>query len=156
MVSPAAGVGAEVVLDANVVGALGFIEPGHGEALAVFSLVATHSLIPVVPDLFWAEFQQICGKKLHVPGLSLSYVDKVYEDALELPLVEIAVLAELRQEAWRLRRSLGVGSYDSYYLALALQLGTDVWTLDREFRDRASADASIAGRVKLIGADVLT
>ena len=97
MVSAPSGVGAEVVLDANVVGALAFTEADHAKALEVFRLVAAGALTPVVPDLFWAEFQHICGKKLHGSGLTPSQVDRVYEDAMDLPLVEIAVLSEDRK-----------------------------------------------------------
>ena len=74
---------------------------------------------------------------------------------MDLPLVEIAVLSEIRDAAWQLRKSLRVGSYDAYYLALAHALGTEVWTFDQAFRDRASSSPSVRGTVRLVGVDVL-
>jgi predicted nucleic acid-binding protein len=145
-----------VVLDANVVGAWSFLEADTAKARQVLSLVVGGQVAASVPELFWAEFQQICGKKLHEEGLPGSSVERAYRDAEALPLRVVPVLVSLREDAWRLRRRLAIGSYDAYYLALAVELDGELWTLDREFRDRASADASIAGRVKLIGADVLT
>lgn len=150
-----------VVIDSNVVGAWSFEEQDTAKAREVRDLIARGELRAIIPSLFWAEFQQICGKKMFDPGegapaLSLEEVDQAYEDATRAPLEEIGgELTDLRDDAWQLRKRTMIGSYDAYYLALALVFDTDVWTFDRRFRDRANADSECPQRVKHIGTDVL-
>ena len=150
----------EVVVDSCVAGAWSFKESDTAKARRVLQELVSGRLVGIVPSLFWAEFQQICGKKRHststAPALSLADIQTAYEGVERLPLVELGgELRELRDEAWGLRRSLGIASHDAYYLALALELGTDVWTLDRDLREAVNRDAALAGRVKLVGLDVL-
>jgi len=145
-----------IVLDANVVAAWSFLEADTAKARQVLALIANGQLSVSVPDLFWAEFQQICGKKLHEEGLPDSDVELAYRDAALLPLSEVPVLTSLRERAWEFRRRLAIGSYDAYYVALATELGVELWTLDRQLRDRAKGDAIVANRVRLVGVDVLS
>ena len=150
----------EVVIDSNVVGAWTFDEDDTPKARRAEAEVTSGRVIGVIPALFWAEFQHICGKKRYAtgsaPALSLSDIQSAYEEAENLPLVEIpGELEQLRSEAWELRKRLGVGSFDAYYLALACELGVDVWTLDQDFRDLVNTNSQLEGRVKLVGVDVL-
>ena len=159
MQSSGSGVPEAVVIDANVVGAWAFQERNSPQASTLLNAVVAGGVIALVPELFWAEFQQICGKKRHRNwqqrdglGLPLAEVTRAYEDAERLPLVQIPVLRELRSQAWDLRRRLDVSSYDAYYLALALQFGIELWTFDGDLRSLAETDPSTAGVVRIVGA----
>jgi len=147
----------EVVIDACVVGAWSFSEDDTAAAQKVRSLVYGRRLTGCVPELFWAELQEVCRKKRLLVGISSSDAETAYAMAGTSPLVEIPrVLEDLRADAWYWVTTLNLGSYDAHYLSLALALGLDVWTFDRgKFRDRTLGDPRTAGRVKVPGEDVL-
>ncbi|HJN17641.1 MAG TPA: hypothetical protein QGH10_19200 [Armatimonadota bacterium] len=71
-----------------------------------------------------------------------------------LPLDEVAVLDDLRQEAWDLRRALDVGSYDAYFVAMAEGYGMELWTFDHSLCLDLASDVRLRGRVKEVGVDV--
>jgi predicted nucleic acid-binding protein len=148
-----------VVLDTNVVGAWSFAEADTRLAQQVKVEILAGRVKAIVPSLFWAEFQQVCKGKLYPTAgtpVPLRDVEAAYDDALAFGLVEVpGELEKHRDRAWADIRRLGLGSYDAYFLALACDLGLDVWTLDRNFRGKVSRDPALADRVKLIGEDIL-
>ena len=140
-----------VVIDTNLAGAWSFAEIFSAEAGVVRAAVQDGDVVGVVPELFWAEFQQICLKKLQgPPPLPRSSVEHAYTDLVGLGLVDLPALQDLRKEALELCLDLGLGSYDAYFLALADALGLSVWTLDEAFSSRANADPGRPSRVLLI------
>jgi predicted nucleic acid-binding protein len=157
MASPVFGAHA-IVLDASVAGAFIFKEPDRPGAKPVCDSIARGDLAAFVPELFWAELQNICLRKRDEKGLSQAAIEAAYTDAQRLPVVsQTLALTRYRADAWDLMRQVsGVGSYDFYYLALAIDLGIEVWTFDRRLRDAWSGSGStMAGRVKVVGDDVV-
>ncbi|MBI2300440.1 MAG: type II toxin-antitoxin system VapC family toxin [Armatimonadetes bacterium] len=150
--------GGSIVLDVSVVGAYLFNEPNTTLARPVCQKIVRGELAAFVPDLYWAELQNICRRKRDQNGLSLADIEQAYQDAQGLPVAEEAsALARYRSRAWDLVRQLaGVGSYDCYYLALALDLGIPLWTFDRRFRDAVRpVGGQLAGVVLVVGEDVI-
>jgi predicted nucleic acid-binding protein len=147
------------VIDTNVAAAWSFPEAGTALADRVRAEIRSGRVEGVVPSLFWAEFQHVCKLKLHPPqgeALLLTDVEAAYESTLALGLTEVPdVLRTSRDEAWELIKRLALGSYDAYFLALACDLGLDVWTLDASFCDKVTQDPTLTGKVKLVGTDVL-
>lgn len=146
----------QVVLDSNVAGAFLFKEQNTTEAEKVLQWLEDGALIAFVPSLFWAELQQICFKKTlttsSAKGLSPAQAETQYRKAQTLPLNESrTALADYREQAWKLIKELGVGSYDAYYLALGLDIGAAVWTFDAKFRNRVTGPRD--GQVLLLGTD---
>lgn len=157
---PAAGGAAvtEIVLDTNVMGAHLFSEANSPNAHKVMAKVQGGDVVAFVPSLFWAELQQVCYQKTLPRGrravVSLADAEKQYQLAGTFGLAEFeGELTVYRLRAWDLVRLLGIGSYDAYFLALALDLGLPVWTFDRKFRDPVDQSA-LQGQVLLIGTDV--
>jgi predicted nucleic acid-binding protein len=118
-------------------------------------LIGGGQIVAYVPELFWAEFQHVCGRKIGEAGLSRLQVEQAYEDVVALPLREVAVLVDLRDAAWQLRLNLGVGSYDAYFLALAQDQGIEYWTFDQPLCRLVGADPAVRATVKLIGVEAL-
>jgi len=148
---------AAVVLDTSVVVGWVFNETEKAPwAQRIMERVGTGELVAHVPELFWAEFQQVAGRKCQGdhPQTTRAQAEQAYQDVLALPLKEVAVLVDLREVAWRRRLDLHVGSYDAYFLALAQDLGIEYWTFDESFCQSVSADPSVRAIVKLVGVDV--
>ena len=148
-----------VVIDTNVVAAWTFSEPGTVTARRAKALVVDGAVLGVVPSLFWAEFQHVCRSKLYPASgaaLSLADVETGYAAARAVGLTEVTgVLSAYRDDAWDLIKTLGLGSYDAYFLALASDLGLYLWTLDTRLKEKVSRSSQHAPRVKLLGVDVL-
>lgn len=145
-----------LVLDTTVVAGWVFRESDKAPwAEHIEQWVAGEQVIAYVPELFWAEFQHVCGRKLHEQNVDRPRVEQAYRDVEALPLEEVAVLVDLRDAAWQLRLDLGVGSYDAYFLALAQDQGIEYWTFDGAFCRLAGSDPSVRAMVKLIGVDAL-
>ena len=116
-----------------------------------------------MPSIFWAELQQVMHMKAHRdPSLDIGFL---YEYALSLGLTELpgdVFIPAARPDAWRWMGTLRlgpadpyfVGSYDCYYLGVALRRGICLWTLDRKFRDRAHTEAALRPIVLHVGTDV--
>ena len=152
-----------VMFDTSLVGAYLFPEADSSLAQAAFRTFFEHRCLACVPSLFWAELQQLCHlKRQRDPSLD---VNVHYSYALSLGLLELpedVFSAAFRSQVWywmgRLRLGPSddyfVGSYDCYYLSVALQLGVCLWTLDRNFRDRAHTDPALIPVVLQVGRDV--
>jgi predicted nucleic acid-binding protein len=148
----------DVILDANVMGAYLFPEGNTADAVRVMDSILSGAVNAFVPSLFWAEVQQICYQKTQPRGnripVALAVADAAYARAGAFALHEFTeALVDYRMTAWDLMRALGLGSYDAYYLALALDVGIPVWTFDQKFRDPVDA-GPYQGAVLLIGQDV--
>jgi len=152
---PSGALPRRVVLDASVVAAWSFHEDDTEEARKVQAALESGQLTGLAPSLMWAELQQICRRKWNVFRVAREAVEASYEASLLAGLTEVSGgLTRFRAEAWKWVKALNVGSYDAYYLALALSLELDVWTFDRSFRDAALKDPRTAGRVSVPGEDV--
>lgn len=153
----------EVVLDTSVLVAWAFRETGrYPRAQDILSDVVSGDVQAYVPELFWAEFQQVAGHKRHRDrhardglGWALGDVEAAYADVVALPLDEIAVLGDLRQEAWDLRRAREVGSYDAYFVAFAAHFGLELWTFDGRLCSDLAPDPALRSRVREVGVDVM-
>lgn len=143
------------IIDACVVGAWSFSEKDTSAAQKVMRLVYGGRVTGYVPELFWAEFQQVCRKKWNeAPPVPRPSAEASYTLARNSPLVEIpGVLEELRDQAWDWMKRTNVASYDAYYLALGAFLGLEVWTIDERFWQVVQADADAQRIVKLVQRD---
>lgn len=153
---------ADLVLDTSVVVAWAFREAARWElARDVIAEVACGAVVAYVPELFWPEFQQACVNKHHrrpqerdALGVPWANVDAAYAAADALPLEEVPVVAELRDDAWLLRRHLEVGGNDAYFLSLARGFGLELWTFDVNLCGLLAVDPALRAMVKHVGVDV--
>jgi predicted nucleic acid-binding protein len=146
-----------IVLDASVTGAFVFKESKTPLATAVCARIVSGELEAYVPDLYWAELQNICRRKRDEQGLSQSDIELAYRDATALPVAEEDdSLLRHRSRAWELIGTVAqIGSYDFYYLALAEHLSAPVWTFDARFRNAVvAAGGTLSALVQLVGTDV--
>lgn len=151
----AAGV-TDVVLDTSVIAAYAFKETNRAFAVPICEKVIRNELTAYVPDLMCAELQNVCHRKRDERGLSLADIESAYEDALALPLVEQDnCLLRHRSDAWDLvRRIPEVGSYDMYFLALAVYLDLPLWTFDKQMKEKVEqVDRKLATRLAVVGID---
>jgi predicted nucleic acid-binding protein len=155
MAAPAPPLPASLVLDTSVVVASAFREIGRYRlADDIIARVRAGDVAAYVTQLFWAEFQHACAKKLRAHAFPLSEVEAAYEAVQRLGLEEVSVLAEYRQDAWDLVRRFAIDSYDAYGIALALAMGREFWCFDQPLCDRLTADPALRRLVRLVGVDV--
>ena len=159
----APSIASHVLFDTSLVGAYLFKEDHSPVAQAAFDAVFEGRYVACVPSLFWAELQQLMHLKLQrETRLDIEFLQ---EYALSLGLVELPgdpFPPSARRAVWSWMSTLRlgpsdpyfVGSYDCYYLNVALQRGMCLWTLDRKFRDRAHTDAALKPFVMQVGLDV--
>lgn len=142
---------AYAVLDTNVVAAWSYSEPNTVLAKRVLASLVAGDLEAWVPELFWAEFQQVGMKKMS-GGVGRADVEAAYLGAEAIGLKEMPVLECLRADAWQLILDYSLGSYDAYFLALAMELGIDLWTFDNVSLC-ARLPVALRRHVVLLGAD---
>jgi predicted nucleic acid-binding protein len=142
-----------VVLDTTVIAAFVFNEPNRALSRPICAQVQSDRLLAFVPDLMWAELQHVCVRKRDRDGLTQAEIDAAYGRAQALPLIEQdRTLERYRSAAWDLlARISGVGSYDMYFLALAIDLGVPLWTFDAALCRAVQNEGSHAERVRLVG-----
>ncbi len=144
-----------LVLDTTAIAGWVFREPDKAPwAEHIIDVVTDGRVLAYVPELFWAEFQQVAGKKVQQGQLVRPQAEQAYLDVAALPLQEVSALVDFRDTAWDLRLGLLVGSYDAYFLALAQDLGIEYWTFDVVFCQLVSAEPNVRAMVKRIGVDV--
>ena len=145
----------EVVIDTNVVGGWCFNEPDKPLAPAVRACVVGGDVKWVAPDLFWAEFQHLCRNKHYQDGVSWEDCLEHYAGTMELPRTDVpGILEECRDQAWEYIARLGLGSYDAYFLCLAVNLNLPIWTCDDPFYRICQRDPAMARFVLKLGVDI--
>jgi len=157
MAEDARGWPREAVIDTCRAAAWVFNEPHTVMALRAYRAVTAGDVQAFVPSLFWAEFQQVCAKKLRPPSaqvapLSRADVEAAWSVLASAPLVEIPdVLTTYRDDVRDLVMAAPLNAYDACFVAMASDLELPVLTLDASFHAAAESAPGLSGVVRLVG-----
>jgi predicted nucleic acid-binding protein len=100
----------------------------EARALRANSLVAGHRLVG--PPLLFAEATNAIYQRFRRKDISDRDVDRIVA-ALWIQQIEVLAPADLTQRAYRFVRQHRLANvYDSHYVVLAQELGTEFWTGD--------------------------
>lgn len=142
---PVADLPRTLVVDASVGVKWVVDEPGSEEAVA---LIAGRRL--VVPSLFWVETANALAMKVKRRELTRAAAADAWRDLVDAPLDVVSISADTISPALTLALDLQHTVYDCAYLAIALEVGCPVVTVDRRFAQIVAGYPSFAGRVLLL------
>lgn len=126
---------AEWVIDASVLGAVFFKEPGTGAAAAFLRSDA----VLLAPDLLCLEIASIAAKKVWRGEATESAAGEAVKNATQI-VPELVANAELSQRAFELAARHRFSAYDAAYLALAESREVRLATLDAKLVRRAEEE----------------
>ena len=131
------------VVDASIVCKWFFPESGSDAAT---KLLEYDRLI--APELLYAEVGNVCWKRVRSREISVAEGTDVLASLVRIPL-EIADTRALAHHALELAVEFGRTFYDSLYLALAVQSGTQLATADEKLVN-SLANTTLGGTVRLV------
>jgi predicted nucleic acid-binding protein len=119
------------VLDASVGVKLVLAESHSDKALALVTACVQTAEPIIAPPLLPFEVANVLRRRMVRQGLSLSDADQLMADFLTFP-VTLAAPAGLYQAALAVADAHNLpAAYDAHYIALAQELGCDLWTDDQ-------------------------
>jgi predicted nucleic acid-binding protein len=125
-----------ICVDASLVARL-FVGPDDAQAWALFDTWAAEEVPVCAPTLLVYELTNVFHKYQQKGILSASTAQLVQEAVLGLPIL-LEPHSGLAAAALRISTTLRLpAAYDAYYLALAEQIGADLWTADARLKRSA-------------------
>lgn len=134
------------VVDASVAAQWYFPEP-HTEPAESLLQIAKIELI--APDLLHVEMVALVRERVRRKEIDESTAERILA-ALQKAPVDLKSASDLAQDALALSCGEGVGLFESFYLALAIQAGCPVLTADTRLRDNLR-DGPLGQHVLWIG-----
>ncbi|HWM91195.1 MAG TPA: type II toxin-antitoxin system VapC family toxin [Thermoanaerobaculia bacterium] len=119
------------VVDASVAAQWYFPEEHTGIAE---SLLEIAKIELVAPDLLHLEMAVLVRERVHRGEIDPAMAERILE-ALHKAPVDLKSSADLSQQALSLSLREGIGLYDAFYLALAMQAGCPMVTADTRLLD---------------------
>ncbi|MGH2950811.1 MAG: type II toxin-antitoxin system VapC family toxin [Solirubrobacterales bacterium] len=128
----------DLVVDASVVAATLVDEPATEEAERALEAATRRGMQVHAPDLLVYEIASALAKRIARDEIAPAAALEALSDVLESE-ISLHPGSGLAKSALSLAAAHGLTAYDSSYLALAIALGTQLLTLDRELERRGSA-----------------
>ena len=120
-----------IVLDASIAVKLVLTESYSDKVLALVTAAAQAAEPIVAPPLLPFEIANILRRRMVRQGLSLSGADQLMADFLTFPII-LTAPPGLYQRALAVADAHQLSAaYDAHYIALAEQLGGELWTDDQ-------------------------
>jgi predicted nucleic acid-binding protein len=130
-----------LVLDASVAAKWFLPRAGEGLVDEAFHLLRQHAegeLDFTAPDLFWPEFGNAMWKAVRQGRWSRTSAAKALQQMQEQKLVTVPA-TDLIEDALTIALANSRSVYDSLYIALAVQSGTDLVTADERLANAVAA-----------------
>jgi predicted nucleic acid-binding protein len=113
-------------------------EPLHAEALSWLDRYTNGEVNFVVPDLFWAEIGNFLWKSIRYARLTTANAQSALEE-LKSRHLEAVPCASLVDAALEIAVGYQRSAYDSFYVALAVQVKTELITADEKLANALAA-----------------
>ncbi|HLH24950.1 MAG TPA: type II toxin-antitoxin system VapC family toxin [Chloroflexota bacterium] len=133
-----------IVLDASVAVKLILTETYSAQVIALLTSTAQAGEPIVAPTLLPYEVANILRQRMVRQGMALSLADRLMADFLTFPIA-LQTSPTMHQRALAIADIYGLpAAYDAHYIALAEELGADLWTDDQRLL------RALAGRVPFV------
>jgi predicted nucleic acid-binding protein len=136
-----------IVLDASVAVKLVLAEPHSNTALALVAACMQTAEPIVAPPLLPFEVANMLRLRMLRQGLSLPDADRLMAEFLTFPIV-LRAPTGLSQQALLVADTHNLpAAYDAHYIALARELGCDLWTDDQRLINTLRGQLSFVKRI---------